>query len=768
MPASSSTRPRRSQALPADVYASLVDSLFGSFVSLVGGAIGGSIAAAMTAARAGEPALYLVSAAIAVVGLCRVVTLLAYGRRLETTAQETRRWEVRYAVGAYAYAALFGLWCFVAIAISDDAVVHLICAAVTVGYTAGISGRNAGRPWIVNGQIVLGAGPLAAGLLLHSDPLYAGLAFLLILFFTSMKGVSQALHETLVKALVKTREVAALADRFDTALNNMSHGLCMLDPQGRIMVFNAPLVGLFRLDTAVDRRGMPMVEFLAECVETGVIAEGDLKRIAADVTRCLAGPDRGSYRIVSPDERTFALTFQAMGTGGSVVLVEDITERTRAETRLAHMARYDVLTGLLNRNSFREHLDLALAQARRRDECFAVLCIDLDEFKQVNDTQGHPFGDLLLCAVGERLRATVRDTDVVARFGGDEFVVLQSGIEGVEDAGALARRIVEELGNPYDVEGHQVLIGGSVGIAIAPHDGAAADDLLKNADMALYRAKAEGRGTWRFFEQDMDTRARARRSLEQDLRRALALDQFELHYQPIVDLASGRIASCEGLVRWRHPERGMISPGEFIPAAEEMGLIVELGDWVLNQACREAASWPGGVRVAVNLSSVQFRRTGLVEAVKRALAGSGLSPQRLELEITESVLLQDIEATRATLLELRALGIRISLDDFGTGYSSLAYLHSFPFQKVKIDRSFLRGLGVSPRTLVMLRGVTRLCADLGMAVVVEGIETEEQLALVSAEVGPDEAQGFLFSRPVPSPQLRKLLGDFRRPGRQAA
>ncbi len=452
-----------------------------------------------------------------------------------------------------------------------------------------------------------------------------------------------------------------------------------------------------------------------------------------------------------------ALTFQPMKDGGSVMLVEDITERRSAEAKINHLARYDALTGLPNRTFFHDQMELTLAKIRRSKESCAVLFIDLDQFKQINDTMGHPFGDELLCAVAERLRGIARDSDVVARFGGDEFIILQSPIKRPEEAASLARRVVEVLGETFDIGCHQVVIGASIGIAVAPQDGIDADLLLKNADMALYRTKSEGRGAWRFFEREMDVKAQARRSLEIDLRNAVATDAFKVYYQPLFNLRTKRISTCEALLRWPHPERGMVSPAEFIPIAEEMGLIVEIGNRVLHRACAECTQWPAAVKVAVNLSPIQFRRGNVIEAVRAALESSGLPANRLEVEITESVLVQDTEAARAVLQELRDLGVCISLDDFGTGYSSLSYLHSFPLDKVKIDRSFLHGVCTNDRSLTLLHGVARLSAELGMSVTMEGVETDEELALIMREPSIDEAQGFLFSPAIPGSTIRKLL-----------
>jgi predicted signal transduction protein with EAL and GGDEF domain len=364
---------------------------------------------------------------------------------------------------------------------------------------------------------------------------------------------------------------------------------------------------------------------------------------------------------------------------------------------------------------------------------------------------------VLLLGVAERLRCVVRDTYVVARFGGDEFVVLQHPLTQAKEAAALADRLVAILGEPFKISGQEVVVGASIGITLAPRDGTNADQLLRNADMALYRAKADGRRVWRFFEQGMDVMAQARRNLQVDLRNALAADALEVYYQPLLNLHTGRISTCEALLRWPHPVRGMISPAEFIPVAEETGLIVEIGDRVLRRACLECARWPAGVSVAVNVSAIQFRRGNVADSIRQALELSGLPAHRLEIEITESVFLEDTEMTRRWLNALQEIGVRISLDDFGTGYSSLSYLHSYPLNKVKIDRSFLQGVGTSDRPLNLLYGVARLCAQLGMTVAAEGIETRDHLALLAREPAIEEVQGFLIGVPMPKADIRKLL-----------
>ncbi len=424
--------------------------------------------------------------------------------------------------------------------------------------------------------------------------------------------------------------------------------------------------------------------------------------------------------------------------------------------RIFFMAHHDALTGLPNRLMFHDRLQEALMQQRRWGDGIALLCLDLDHFKQVNDTLGHPVGDMLLKAVAGRLRECVRDGDMVARLGGDEFAVLQCGARQPERASELAQRIVEKLGAPYDLGGDRAVVGASVGIAVVTPDLCSADTLLRSADLALYRAKADGRGSFRLFESGMDEQMRARRTLERDLREALAQNEFEVFYQPVFHLQGQCVSGFEALIRWRHPDRGLIPPVQFIPIAEELGLIVPMGEWVLAQACADAVTWPGDVMVAVNLSPVQFYSPGLVAAVRQALQRSGLPARRLELEITESALLQDSKTVLATLHELRALGLRTALDDFGTGYSSLSYLRSFPFDKLKIDQSFVREMAYRPDCRAIVKSVLDLAHELGMTTTAEGVETEEQLDQLRRD-GCTEVQGFLFDRPRPAADIRHWL-----------
>ena len=556
--------------------------------------------------------------------------------------------------------------------------------------------------------------------------------------------------------VLKTQEEKLRATNFslDAALENMSQGLCLYGADGRLMVVNRRFADIYALDAAAVRPGLAFDDVIRLKIAAGGHGAIEPDAFLRQRKEMLRGPHATVYEE-AVHGRTVAIVRHPMAQGGWVATYEDVTEQRQAERQVLFMARHDALTQLPNRMLFGERIDDALRRLGR-GEGFAVLCLDLDRFKQVNDTLGHPAGDELLRQVAERLGACVREVDTVGRLGGDEFAVVQCGIANEADTVALADRIIEAVGRPIGIGGRQVSVGVSVGIAMAPRDGTSRTKLLKSADAALYRAKGDGGGVWRCFEPEMDARMQARSALELDLQRALAEDQFEVFYQPLFDVARDRIGGFEALLRWRHPSRGMVSPAEFISVAEEMGLIVPLGEWVLARACAEACSWPDHVKVAVNVSPAQFRSSRLFAATSEALAASGLSSSRLELEITESVLLSDGAATLETLHSLRGAGVRFALDDFGTGYSSLNYLLSFPFDKIKIDRSFIRDLTTRREAAAIVRAVSQLATDLGMRITAEGVETRDQLDRLRRD-GCDEIQGYYFSRPVPASEVAGLL-----------
>ena len=743
------------QKMSPSIYAALVDSLFTDPGPMFAGALCAAVAAIMTALKTGNEWLWPCVALLIVTGALRALDTRQYQKvRSGLSAEGVVRWEVRYQFGAMLYAAALGLWCLVAVMGSDDAVAHMIVTSVTLCYVAAGGGRTYGRPWIFHVQMLLACGPLTVALAANGSPYYIGMALLNVLFFVALKHISTSLQKIFVRALIAREREAALANQFDTALNNMPHGLAMFRADGRLAVMNHRFSKMMNLSDDFVQRGANVSDICLACVAAGTVSAASADLILEQVEDLRASdiitadPDFGKNRSLS-------WTFQPMADGGTVMLVEDITERKDAEARISHLARYDELTELPNRVNFRDEIGHLLAAQHGAEQLSALLFVDLDQFKQVNDTLGHPCGDQLLCAVADRLREMLRPEDFVARFGGDEFVVFQQNIHSADDAAGLARRIVDRLSERYKIDNHLVEIGASVGIAMTSR-GVSADTLLKNADMALYRAKADGRGTFCFFRDEMAQVVEARRILELDLRKALANEEFELFYQPLVNLKSGRISTCEALLRWNHPVRGTVSPIDIIPVAEDMGLIVDLGRWILRKACMECMKWPEGVSVAVNFSPQQFHQRDVLSEVRYALEVSGLAANRLEIEITESSLLRNTQLTHDVLSQLHSLGVRISLDDFGTGYSSLSYLHNFPLQKVKIDRSFLEGID-SDRPLTLLRGVARLSADLGMSVVVEGIETNEQLELISADGAVTEAQGYLFSPPVPAVRVRQLL-----------
>jgi diguanylate cyclase (GGDEF)-like protein len=564
--------------------------------------------------------------------------------------------------------------------------------------------------------------------------------------------------------------VAALTDRrsqdklhqqkllLDAALENMSQGLCMFDAKGCAILFNERYTKMMGASATLSK-GQCLLDLFKQLKAMGEFP-GDPEEVFAGVMADIHSGKPSNKTAHTAAGRLVRVMEQPMEGGGWVATFEDITEWQKAQAQISHMARHDALTNLPNRTLFREQLEEALWRTKRNDH-IAVLCLDLDHFKGINDSLGHPIGDDLLREVAGRLTDCVREGDTVCRLGGDEFAIVQIGSDRQTSPTNLASRLIEVVSAPYNIQGHQITIGVSIGVAVAPDDGSDPDQLLKNADLALYRAKEDGGGIFHFFEIGMDARAQARRLLEIDLRGALLRSEFLVYYQPIQNLKADRVVGFEALVRWNHPLRGMIAPLNYIPLAEETGLIVPLGDWVLRTACSDAAGWSQDVCVAVNLSPAQFKSRSLVPSVVSALEDSGLPACRLELEITESVLLQDSDATLATLHKLRSLGVRISMDDFGTGYSSLSYLRSFPFDKIKIDRSFVSELATRDDSMAIVRAVTGLGKSLGISTTAEGVETKEQLAHLRL-VGCTEVQGYLFSPPRPAGDVESMLAN-RRP-----
>ena len=549
----------------------------------------------------------------------------------------------------------------------------------------------------------------------------------------------------------------------ETAVGAMWQGIALFDADERLLLYNRQFGTVCGVPAAAMRHIRRYSDVISTLAAIGRYPNESPEDILAGQRDLIAQRRAALFYRQYPDGRLVAVSHQPLPDGGWVRTYADVSNRRRAEDAVIHMARHDSLTDLPNRVLFRERLEQAMHRAVRQDEQVAVLCLDLDGFKAVNDTLGHPTGDALLREVASRLRQGVREDDTVARLGGDEFAIVHVGVHQPADALALARRLIGRIGALYDIDGRRIAVQTCIGITLAPTDGSQVDELLRNADMALYHAKSAGRGIARLFDPTMGAEIVRRQAMELDLREALALGQFHLEYQPIVNLRTWRIESFEALLRWTHPTRGLIGPEEFVPVADKIGLIGLLGEWVLREACAAAVKLPEEVGIAVNLSPLQVRGELIVAAVMEALQTAGLAAERLELEITERVMLQDDTVTRAVLDRLGTLGVRMSMDDFGTGYSSLGALYRFPFHKVKIDRSFVRDLSLRPEALAVLRAVVQLGVNLGIRTTVEGVETTEQLALVRAE-GCDCAQGFLFGRPLRAADVADFLAGWRSTG----
>jgi diguanylate cyclase (GGDEF)-like protein len=540
-------------------------------------------------------------------------------------------------------------------------------------------------------------------------------------------------------------------DRFDAALNNMSQGLCMGTSDLTLVVGNDRFQELFGLPDAIIPGTAVRDLYQAMALSSAVSPEFALKLMTTHVSLIKDGL---SVKVLhEAGERSLTLTHEPMPDGGWVTTFEDITEQRKAEARITFMANHDILTGLPNRLMFRDRLSEAISKLGKSFARLSVICLDLDRFKQINDSLGHPAGDSLLRIVAARLRRAVSENDVVARLGGDEFVVFCTGTDHPLAMAGVAERIIAALGDPYDLSGHRAVISASIGIAETTDPMADADLLLKNADLALYRAKADGRATYRFFEKAMEIELLQRQAIEMDLDSAMENRGLEVYYQPVLGLRARDVVGFEALLRWHHPERGLISPSEFIPIAEDTGLIMKIGAWVLDQACAEAARWPEPKKIAVNLSAIQFE-ADIVKTVSDALMKSGLAPELLELEITESVLLKDHQTVLLTMRRLRNLGVRIVLDDFGTGYSALSYLRMFPFNKLKIDRAFVIDICEREESRAIVTSIVQLAAALGMTTTAEGVETAAQAVALTA-MGCDEGQGFFFGHPSPAGQVHR-------------
>lgn len=747
-------------SVPPESRLLFADMLFSDVRTYLAGAVSCTAVTGIVAYRSASLADLVLFAVLLATAIFRYRQFGEYARLRPTltTPEICKRWELKYEAGAAFFMLLVGLLCFRTFGFSKDNFAQVLSGTMAIAMCMGVIGRNFTSPRIVKSQLLSLFIPFIAGLLLSGETQHLIMAFFILPFMTAVNQTTNTLRHLFLNAILTSHEARVLANRFDAALSNLPHGISMFDEQGRLVVFNSRWAQFMNVDPGIGRFGWSLGDMIDECIALGNISAEQRDMLLETLGAPPAGQPIGRRTGIAIAERIFDISSERLDNGGFLTLLDDVTAKAEAQARLAHMTRYDLLTGLPNRAFFQEHVETIL-RGQRKDDAFAILFIDVDNFKDVNDTLGHSIGDALLFEVAHRIGAQLRALDVVARFSGDEFVILQRNCTSESEAATLAKRIIDALAEACVVDGNEILVSASIGIAIAPRDGSSADMLFKKADMALSRAKSGGRKIFEFFDDAMDARAQSRRALELDMRAAIKQDNFAVFFQPLYNIRRNTVTVCEALARWPHPEKGMIPPNVFIPLAEENGMIVEIGEQILRKACQECAQWPSNVNVAVNLSPVQLRRTDVVEMIARTLKETGLAPHRLEIEITESALLHDMEATVEVLHRLRRMGARTALDDFGTGYSSLSHLQNLPLNKVKIDRSFLRNIETDQRAEKLLRSVTQLSADLGMTVVIEGVETFDQLAILSANGSVDEVQGYLFSPPSAAHVVRALLKE---------
>jgi diguanylate cyclase (GGDEF)-like protein len=735
---------RRNAEIPDDIYIPFVETLFRDGVTLAIGVVTQALLAGLVFWKTGNPVYLAVVAALLISGGLRLMNIRKY--RLKPAPQdraEAEKREREYIALGSLHAISLGFFCFTAIYLAPNQFGEVAALCTTLASATSIAGRNYGSPRMVIIMIVCATCPITLGFLLRGDVYHVILGLLSGPFFYAIRRFADTVREVLFAAISEEKKAASLAQRFNRALNTMSHGLIMLSPEGNVVVANAEAAQLLSLKSPEALLGRSLKALIMRAAAGKMLTMADCRYVESQLTRALReGRDR-KLLVSFSNGRHFEFSAREGRDELGVITFEDVTTRVEAEDKIRHMARYDRLTGLVNRAYFQEIVSDHMASGVR-DRLCAIAVMDLDDFKSVNDTLGHPVGDGLIYAVSERLAQFASDEVKVSRFGGDEFMIYFDRIEDEDHLGRLLDELFAALQGEADVAGHSLRIQASGGAVLACVSQADVDGMIVKADLALYKAKELGKNGWRLFESSMDAAFRNKQILKADLRTAIEKRGLRAVYQPIVSLETMRIASCEALCRWDHPELGAISPMVFIPLAEEMGIISDISSFILEAACMECVKWPEDISVSVNLSAKDFRNRDIVQKVRDVLDRSGLEPERLEIEVTETALLDDKASTRHFLEELKAVGVRIALDDFGTGYSSLSYLHTLPLDKVKIDRSFLADVTRNERSLELLRGVVNLSRPLGLVVTIEGVETFDQLRLLSSVVKPDLLQGYLF------------------------
>ena len=744
------------KTLPALDYVSMIRSLYADPHVMMLGALSSALAAAAAGLEAQNAPMLVIAGAFVLLGMIRAIDMRAFATAglAENDVEAARRWEIRATVGAASIAALYGIWSSYSFLVVSTPFAEMSSLAVSVSVLVGVAGRNFAIDRLVSIQVLLIGVPLFIGMLFDGGLHTMLFSIVLLGFFVSLRKVAANIRAILIKVVHSRIEARRLADELDTALETMQHGLCMLDENGLMTVANDRALQTFAGLASGAWVGRPFSELLELAATVG-----QLPRTAADRLQDIVN-QRGGGKVLLclPNSQYFEVTVSSRQ-GRTVLLFEDISERIKAEERINFMARYDALTGLPNRAYFTEQVeaDLELRRHEAGESVAALMIIDIDDFKHVNDTMGHLVGDRLLGEASVRIREALSPRSLLARLGGDEFIVYLGGGASSAEGLAEAEAVLEAFNAPFDIVGEALSANVSVGVVASRETVDDLDAMMTKADLALYQAKGNGKAQLRVFHENMDTDYRYRQRLKVELRACVTAGGLTLAYQPLIDLASGRVVGCEALARWHHPQLGTIPPSLFIPIAEETGLISEISRWVLMTATRECRNWPPEVSVAVNISARDFRSGDVAGMVDAALKASGLAPHRLEIEVTETAVIEEREAATTILNALASQGIGIALDDFGTGYSSLSYLQALPFSKLKIDRSFVADLATNPRSLKLLTNVAQLGKDINLTVTAEGVETEEQLDLIRAHTKVDQIQGYLFGIPLPRREVGELI-----------
>ncbi|MAY60619.1 MAG: hypothetical protein CML29_00245 [Rhizobiales bacterium] len=740
----------------AEVRLSFVRSLYLKRGTLFTGLIAHVITASAIFFKTSDPFYLYIGVAMTLIWAARMAGMLAFDRcdTSNFTMADTLKWERYYVAGPVAGALTLGIMCAYALVVSRDAFAELASISITLASLISVVGRNFGSRFNVDMMVLSVCLPLTAGFLILRDPFMVVLAVLLLPLFMTTRSMANGVREFLFNTVMAERKAAQLAERFDIALNNMSHGLFMLDGDGRIEVLNNKAREIFRVQSSIDLRGRTLRLALRLAARNGILPPEDLESVTRRIENLASGRDR-RLLIRFTDDTWLEFTSRLRGGNGVVLIFEDVTARIRQEEKILQMARYDALTGLPNRNWFQELASARLAKLKKNRQV-ALAVFDLDDFKHVNDTKGHVAGDRLLQAVAANLSEIGGEHLVCSRFGGDEFVLFFPDIPDLTALGEWMDRISAALCGHYQIDGNRIFVTVSGGVAISLAGATVLEDLHIRADLALYDAKRRDKNRWSLFVDSMDEKYSARQKLKGDLRDAIVNGTIGVAYQPMFLPDGTRIAGAEALSRWRHPEMGPISPAVYIPLAEEMGIVNDLTRCMINRAVEDCVGWQEDLFVSVNLSAYDLINAEIVRVVDDALERHGLPPQRLHLEITESALVDDPNSVRRMLETFRSRGITIAIDDFGTGYSSLSYLDILPLNKVKIDRAFVANITEDARKLKLLRGIVNLSRELGLSIVIEGVETEEQLKIILENDCADLIQGFIFGAPMPAALFHDL------------